>query len=280
MRNKRALQRLFYHIFVAAACCMMIYPILWMVFSSFKENNEIFQNAHTLWPKEFHFENYVYGWKGFGGVSFDVFFLNSFIVALLSTIGAVASSLLVAYGFSRIKFRGRQFWFVCMLLTMMLPYQIVAIPQYVVFQKLNWINSFKPLIIPQFMGQAFFIFLMMQFIRGIPSELDQSAKIDGCGRYSIFFRIIVPLVSPAIITSTIFSFYWRWDDFFAPLLFLNRPQLYTIPLALRIFADPTSISNWSGMLAMASLSLVPVLLVFFLFQKYLTEGISTTGLKG
>ncbi len=280
MRNKRALQRLFYHIFVAAACCIMIYPILWMVFSSFKENNEIFQNAHTLWPKEFHFENYVYGWKGFGGVSFDVFFLNSFIVALLSTIGAVASSLLVAYGFSRIKFRGRQFWFVCMLLTMMLPYQIVAIPQYVVFQKLNWINSFKPLIIPQFMGQAFFIFLMMQFIRGIPSELDQSAKIDGCGRYSIFFRIIVPLVSPAIITSTIFSFYWRWDDFFAPLLFLNRPQLYTIPLALRIFADPTSISNWSGMLAMASLSLVPVLLVFFLFQKYLTEGISTTGLKG
>lgn len=280
MKTNKKITRIIYHVLVSIFSIGMVYPIVWMIFSSFKENSEIFQNAGSLLPKEFHFENYANGWKGFGGTAFDVFFTNSFIIAIISTIGAVASSLVVAYGFSRIKFKGRGFWFVCMLLTMMLPYQIVAIPQYVMFHKMNWINTFYPLIVPQFTGQAFFIFLMMQFIRGIPSELDQSAKIDGCGRYAIFWRIIVPLTTPAIITSTIFSFYWRWDDFFAPLLFLTKPKLYTVPLALRIFADPTSISNWSGMLAMATLSLLPVLAVFFIFQRYLVEGISTTGLKG
>jgi multiple sugar transport system permease protein len=273
-------KKFFYHFFVILVCILMIYPVAWMVASSLKENSEIFQNASSLIPKQFRFDNYPNGWKGFGGQTFSTFFSNSLIIAIVSTVGAVLSSLVVAYGFTRIKFKGKNFWFGCMLVTMMLPYQIVCIPQYIIFQKLDWLNTFLPLIVPCFMGNAFFVFLIMQFIRGIPVELDEAAKIDGCNKYMIFFRIIVPLVKPAIITCTIFSFYWRWEDFFAPLLYLTKPNLYTIPLALRVFADPASISNWSGMLAMATLSLIPVLAIFFLFQRYLVEGIATTGLKG
>ncbi len=278
-QGKKLLKSFLYHFFVIAFGYLMIYPILWMVFASVKDNSEIFKNAGSLLPTTYHFENYAIGWKGFASTSFAVFFKNSFITAILSTIGAVASSALVAYGFARIKFAGKKLWFALMMVTMMLPFQVVMIPQFVIFHKLNWINSFKPIIIPQFLGQPFFIFLMVQFIQGIPGELDQSAKIDGCGRYSIFYRIILPLLSPALITSTIFSFYWRWDDFFAALLYLNKPKLYTIPLALRMFADPASVSNWGAMLAMATLSLIPVFVIFFIFQRYLVEGISTTGLK-
>jgi len=272
--------KFFYHICMLLFCIIMVYPVLWMVMSSFKENTEIFKNASSLLPKKFMFENYVTGWKGFGGDTFGTFFKNSAIISIVSTFGTVISSLVIAYGFSRINFRGKKILFTIMLMTMMLPYQIIALPQYVIYQKLNLVNTFWPLIIPFFFGFPFFIFLNMQFIRGIPIEMDEAAVIDGCNRYTIFTRIIMPLLKPSIVTSTIFSFYWRWEDFFAPLLYLNKPSLYTIPLALRIFADPTSISNWSGMLAMATLSLVPVLLIFFIFQKYLVEGIATTGIKG
>ncbi len=279
-RNMKVLKIFIYHFCVIAFGYLMVYPILWMLFASFKDNTEIFQNAATLLPKHFKFENYAIGWKGFGGASFGVFFKNTFIITITSTIGAVASSVLVAYGFARIRFIGKKFWFACMMISMMLPFQVVMIPQFVIFHELNWVNSFKPLIVPQFLGQPFFIFLMVQFIQGIPAELDQSAKIDGCGRYAIFYRIILPLLSPALITSTIFSFYWRWDDFFAALLYLSKPKLYTIPLAIRMFADPAAVTNWGAMLAMATLSLVPVFVVFLAFQRYLVEGISTTGLKG
>ena len=279
-KYKKIANTAIYHFVVIAFGYIMIYPILWMFFASFKDNSEIFQNAGRLLPEKFRFENYINGWKGFGGVSFTVFFKNSFIIAILSTIGAVSSSTLVAYGFARIKFVGKKLWFALMMISMMLPFQVVMIPQFILFHKLDWVNTIKPLIIPQFFGQPFFIFLMIQFIKGIPSELDQSAKIDGCGRYLIFYKVILPLMSPAIITSTIFSFYWRWDDFFGALLYLNKPQLYPIPLALRMFSDPGSFSNWGAMLSMATLSLVPVLLIFLVFQRYLVEGISTTGLKG
>jgi multiple sugar transport system permease protein len=259
---------------------VMVYPILWMIMSSFKGNSEIFTNASSLLPDKFLIENYVKGWNGFGGTTFTTFFTNSLVISISSTIGAVISSVLVAYGFSRVPFKGQKIMFTVMLMTMMLPYQIIAIPQYVIYQKLDLINSFLPLILPNFFGFPFFIFLNMQFIRGIPIDLDEAAYIDGCNKYSIFFKIILPLLKPSIVTSAIFSFYWRWEDFFAPLLYLNKPKLYTIPLALRIFADPTSVSNWSGMLAMATLSLVPVLVIFFIFQKYLVDGIATSGIKG
>lgn len=259
---------------------VMIYPLLWMIASSFKDLSEIFTRAGTLIPDRFTTENYTIGWSGFGGVTFATFFKNSFIISIASTIGAVASSAVVAYGFARIPFAGRNFWFVCMLLTLMLPTQVQIIPQYIVFSKLGWINTFLPLIVPKFFGQAFFIFLMMQFIRGLPRELDEAAEIDGCGRIGMFWRIILPLITPALITSALFSFYWTWEDFFGPLLYLNEPKLFTVSLALRSFADPSAATNWGAIFAMSALSLLPAFILFLMFQKYLVQGISTTGLKG
>ena len=153
------------------------------------------------------------------------------------------------------------------------------IPQFILFHQLNWINTFLPLIVPMFCGVPFFIFLMVQFIRQIPLELDNAAKIDGCNKFMIYYKIILPLTKPALITTTIFSFYWRWDDFIGPLLYLNKPKLFTVSLALRMFSDPMSSTDWPAIFAMGTLSLIPIVIIFLLFQKYLVQGIVTTGLK-
>jgi multiple sugar transport system permease protein len=279
-KNQKYMKTVFYHLLVGIVGFFMIYPLIWMVFSSFKPSADVRTTAHILIPQKFVLENYINGWKGFGGVDFGVFFRNSLIISILSTIGGVASSVLVAYGFARIKFRGRNFWFVCMMLTLMLPQQVIMIPQFIIFRTLNWVNTFKPLIVPEFLSKPFFIFLIMQFIKGIPTELDQAAKIDGCGRYMIFYKIILPLVTPALITSAIFAFYWKWDDFLGALLYLNKPSLYTLSLALRMFADPAAVTDWGAMFAMCTLSLLPVFVIFISLQKYIVEGISTSGLKG
>jgi multiple sugar transport system permease protein len=280
LRTRRALRQLGIQLIIVLLGVVMIYPLLWMVASSFKENSEIFSNAGSLLPRSFTLENYLTGWSGFGGITFTTFFLNSLTIAVASTIGNVASSAVVAYGFARIPFRGRNFWFICMLLTLMLPVQVQIIPQYIMFNSMGWVNSFLPLIVPHFFGHAFFIFLMMQFIRGLPQELDEAAEIDGCSRVDIFLRIVLPLIMPALITSAIFSFYWSWDDFFGPLLYLNDPKLYPVSLALRAFSDPSAGTNWGAIFAMATLSLLPAFTLFLLFQRYLVQGISTTGLKG
>ncbi|WP_375140535.1 carbohydrate ABC transporter permease [Cohnella herbarum] len=258
----------------------MFYPILWLIVSSLKPNDEIFTTAYSLIPSRIEWDNYVTGWAGFAGNSFGTFFKNSFIIVILSTIGAVCSSGLVAYAFARIPFFSKGFWFGCMMLTLMLPRDVTIIPQFIMFSELGWLQSFKPIIVPQFLGIPFFIFLIMQFIRTIPADLDEAAKIDGCSKYGIFFKIILPLIVPALMTSAIFSFYWTWEDFLHPLLYLNKPDLYPVSLALKLFLDGESLNNWGGMFAMSTLSLVPVFVIFFIFQKYIVEGISTSGLKG
>ncbi|HOJ99271.1 MAG TPA: carbohydrate ABC transporter permease [Termitinemataceae bacterium] len=279
MRSRyQNIKNVLYHTFVILFGYVMVYPVLWMIASSLKPNTEVFSD-YSLIPSSIDVSSYFRGWKGVGGVTFTTFFRNSFFYSILATIGVVLSSAFVAYGFARIRFWGKKFWFSCMLLTMMLPYQIVMIPQYILFFKLRWVNTFAPLIVPTFFGQAFFIFLMVQFIRGLPVELDESAKIDGCGRLRVFLHIIFPLLTPAIITSVIFQFYWKWDDFLGPLLYLNRPDHYTVSLALRMFSDPTTTTDWSALFAMGSLSLVPIFVIFVFFQRYLVEGISTSGLK-
>ncbi|MFC0212001.1 carbohydrate ABC transporter permease [Paenibacillus chartarius] len=276
----RSVKSFSYHLLVGGLALLMIYPILWLIASSLKPNSEIFTTAYSLIPSRIAWENYVSGWKGFAGNSFGIFFKNSFIIVIISTIGAVASSALVAYAFARIPFIGKGLWFAMMMMTMMLPHDVTIIPQYVMFTKLGWLSTFKPVIVPQFFAVPFFIFLMMQFIRTIPMELDEAAKMDGCSKYGIFFKVIVPLITPALITSTIFSFYWRWEDFINPLLYLNKPELYPVSLALKLFLDGESLNNWGGMFAMATASLVPIFIVFFIFQRYIVEGISTSGLKG
>ncbi|WP_179134142.1 carbohydrate ABC transporter permease [Halobacillus massiliensis] len=265
---------------MASFAAIMIYPLLWMVSSSLKESSQVFVDSYSLIPKEFNFENYIEGWNGFAGITFTTFFTNSLIITVIATVGSVVSSTVIAYGFARIKFAGKRIWFVCMMLTMMLPFEMVMIPQYIMFNQFGWIDTYLPLILPTFFGIPFFIFLIMQFIRTIPTELDEAAKIDGCNSFNIFFRIIVPLVVPAMMTSAIFSFYWRWDDFMGPLIYLSTPEKYPVSLALKLFSDPNSVTNWGAMFAMSTLSILPIFVIFFIFQRYIVDGISSTGLKG
>ncbi|HSH81677.1 MAG TPA: carbohydrate ABC transporter permease [Herpetosiphonaceae bacterium] len=269
-----------YHVCVGLFSVLMVYPLIWLIASSFKPRDEVFRRATALIPHNPTLSNYTEGWAGFGGVTFTTFYINSFIISGVGTIAAVISSAVVAYGFARLRFAGKSFWFTCMLLTLMLPAQVQIIPQYIIFSKLDWINTFRPLLVPRFFGQAFFIFMMIQFIRGIPYALDEAAEIDGAGKFGIFWRIILPLLTPALITSAVFSFYWTWDDFFGPLLYLSDPRRLTVALALKNFADASGGTNWGAIFAMSVLSLVPVFGLFLLFQRYIVEGISTSGLKG
>ena len=186
----------------------------------------------------------------------------------------------MGYGFARTKFIGKKILFGVVIVTMLVPRQILMVPQYILFNKLGWINSFKPLILPNFFPLPFFIFLCVQFIRGLPIELDEAAKIDGCGKYSIYFRIILPNIKPALITCFIFSFYWTWLDFLSPLIYIESNKLYPVSLALKMFSDPSSVTNLGAMFAMSTLSVVPAFIIFLFFQRYLVEGITTTGIKG
>lgn len=279
MSRKRRTKEAAFHICCILLLIAMLYPIVWLAFSSFKNSTEIFGSAAEIFPKQWTLENFKNGWKGFGGTSFATFFKNSFIVSIGATVLSVFGSVFVAYGFARINFRGRGFWFACMIMTLMLPVQVLMIPQYMLFSKLKWINTYYPLIIPYLGGYAFFIYLDVQFLRGIPKELDEAARIDGCNELMIFSRIMMPLTKSAMVTSAIFSFYWRWEDFVGPLLYLKKPKFYTVSVALKLFSDPNSVTDWGAMFAMSFLSLIPAFVVFLFFQKYIVEGISTSGLK-
>ena len=281
MKTKRKIGKIFYHVIVCGLGLVMIYPLVWMVMSSFKDTNTIFTTAGQLIPEKFVFSNYINGWKGFAKITFAVFFKNSLFISVVATLGTVFSSALVAYGLARCRFFGRKALFVAMLLSMMLPAQVLMIPQYLWYQKLGWVGSYIPLIVPYcFAIQGFFVYLLINFIDGIPRELDEAAKIDGCSYYGIFSRIIMPLITPALITASIFSFMWRWDDFLSALLYINESAKYPVSLALKLFCDPGSSSDYGAMFAMATLSILPAVIIFICLQKYLVEGISTSGLKG
>jgi len=278
--KKKIIKKWTYHLFILAFGLLMVYPVLWMISGSLKDNSEILTGSLSLIPNTFRWENFSNGWRGFGGISFATFFRNSFFVATVSTIGTVLSSACIAYAFSRIKFKGSKFWFGVMLATMMVPFQVILIPQYIIFHRMGLVGTYAPILIPNFIGRAFFIYLMMQFMVSIPKELDEAAIMDGCNKYTVFTRIIFPLLRPAVITSAIIQFYWAWDDFMGPLIYLQRPQMHTVSLALRSFADTTSVTDWGAMFAMSTLSLLPVFIMFLFFNKQLVEGISTTGVKG
>lgn len=279
-RNRQFMNSVLYHLGVGLLGLVMLYPLFWLFSSSFKPADEIWTTVNSLIPSEIRLENYANGWKGFGGISFATFYKNSFIYAGVGTLFSVSASVVVAYGFARIRFRGKKVWFTIMLLTLMLPGQVLIIPQYIIFSQLGWLNTFLPLLIPRLGGEVFFIFMIIQFIRGIPIDLDEAAMIDGASQIGVFGRIILPQLVPAIITASIFSFYWTWEEFFNPLIYLTDPNLYTVSIALRNFSDSMSITDWGAVFAMLSLSLVPVFVLFIFFQRYLVEGIATTGLKG
>ena len=277
---KHKIQKVLYHLFVILFGIIMIYPVLWMISGSFKDNAEILRGTLHLIPENLKTSNYSTGWRGFSGITFGTFFKNSLVITAVATFGTVLSSSLVAYALSRLRFRGRKFWFTCMLATMMLPGQVIMIPTFLIWYNLGLNNTFAPLILPYFCGQAFFIYQMMQFMAGIPRELDEAATIDGCSKYSIFSHIILPLLKPSIVTTIIIQFYWKWDDYMGPLLYLSKPQSYTASLAIKMFADTASTTDYGAMFAMSTLSLIPVFLIFLFFNRYLVEGIGTSGLKG
>ena len=268
-----------YYIVMTILSLAMLYPFAWLISSSLKPNAEIFSNASRLIPEHPTLEHYVTGWKGFGGLDFGVFFGNSLFIAILSTVGMTISSAVIAFGFARIQFKGRQLFFVMMIITMLLPGQVLMIPRFVLFNSFGWVGTYLPMTVPSFFGGAFNIFLIMQFIRGIPRDLDEAAKIDGCSWYSIFVRIMLPLIVPSLVTVGVLTFMGSWEDFMGALLYLNKPQMYTVAYAIKLFNDSTQM-DYGAMFAMSVLSLIPILIIFFFFQKQLVEGISTQGLKG
>lgn len=275
-RGKRA--AILKHVFLILTSLVMVYPLIWMVSSSLKPDNQIFGDI-VLWPSEFRWENYTNGWNAMT-VSFTQFFLNSTVVTVLSVIGNVISCSFAAYAFARLEFTGKNIWFALMMGTLMIPYHVVLIPQYILFLKAGWVDTYLPLIVPRFLaGDAFFIFLMVQFFRQLPRELDEAAMIDGCNPFKIYWAIILPLSIPAMATAAIFSFIWTWEDFLGPLVYLNDMKDYTVPLALRSFIAQDSVSAYGQLFAMSILSILPIILFFVIFQRLIIRGIAMSGLK-
>jgi multiple sugar transport system permease protein len=266
------------HVLLVLASVVMIYPLLWMLVSSFRPTDVIFRTP-GLWLNDLIITNYTEGWYALS-YPFSQYIINSAIVVIGAVAGNLFACSLAAYAFARLRFRLKMMWFSIMLVTVMLPIHVVIVPQYILFNKLGFVNTFVPLILPKFLAtDAFFVFLMVQFIRGIPRELDEAARIDGCGHWRIFSRVMIPLMGPAIATTAIFTFIWTWSDFFTPLIYLTDPIAYTVPVALRSFLDSTSGSNWGAMFAMSIVSLVPLFLAFLFGQRFLVKGIATTGGK-
>lgn len=275
-RAKRA--GLLKHVFLVVTSLVMVYPLIWMLASSLKPDNQIF-GSMSLWPGEFRWENYTAGWNAMA-VSFTRFFLNSTFVTVLSVIGNVISCSFAAYAFARLEFSGRTIWFALMMTTLMIPYHVVLIPQYILFLNLGWVDTYLPLIVPRFLaGDAFFIFLMVQFFRQLPRELDEAAMIDGCSPFKIYWAIVMPLSIPAMATAAIFSFIWTWEDFLGPLVYLNDMRDYTVPLALRSFIAQDSVTAYGQMFAMSILSILPIIVFFIIFQRLIIRGIAMSGLK-
>jgi multiple sugar transport system permease protein len=266
------------HVLLIAASLVMIYPLVWMLVSSFRPTDVIFRTP-GLWLNDLVVDNYTEGWTALAQ-PFGKYMVNSAIVVIGAIVGNLLSCSLAAYAFARLRFRLRTLWFSIMLVTIMLPFHVVVVPQYIIFNKLGWVDTIIPLVLPKFLAtDAFFVFLMVQFIRGIPRELDEAARIDGCNHWQIFTRMMIPLMIPALATTAIFTFIWTWSDFFTPLIYLTSPESYTVPVALRSFLDSTSGSNWGAMFAMSIVSLVPIFLAFLFGQRYLVKGIATTGGK-
>jgi multiple sugar transport system permease protein len=266
------------HVGLIALALLMLYPVLWMVVSSLRPNSEIFRRPSIVLTT-LQTQNYTGGWESLSS-PFGHFMINSSIVALGCIVGNLVSCSLAAYAFARLEFTGKRWWFAIMLGTIMLPIHVIIVPQYIMFSQIGWVNTFLPLIVPKLLAtDAFFVFLMVQFIRGIPRELDEAARLDGCGHGRTFLLIILPLMKPALATTAIFTFIWTWNDFFSQLIYLTDPDLYTVPVALKSFVDATANTSWGSLFAMSIVSLLPIFLAFLFGQKFLIRGMATTGSK-
>jgi len=256
---------------------VMVAPFLWLVTSSFKTQIAIFQYPPQFIPDPWVPENFS---NALTYKPFDLYFRNTLIIAGLNVVAVVFSSSFCAYGFARLRFPGRDFWFGIVMATLFLPYAILLVPSFIIFSRLGWVDTFLPLVVPQFFGGgAFNIFLMRQFFRTIPEEIADAARIDGCSEFGVYWRIMLPLSKPALITIAIFTFLFAWNDLIGPLTYLRSPDNFTIAVGLASFRSQTDIS-WDLQLAASTAVTIPVIILFFLAQRYFIQGVVMTGLKG
>lgn len=260
---------------------LMVYPLVWLFLATFKENSEIFGSLALL-PKSFSFEPYIRGWRGSGQFTYTTFYLNTLKLVIPTVVLTVLSTGIVAYGFARFEFPGKKILFALMISTLMLPDSVVIIPRYVAFNKFGWVDTYMPFWMPALLAcYPFFIFQQIQFLRGIPRELDESAYIDGCNPFRTYVTILFPLLKPSVFSVVIFQTMWRWNDYFNNLIYISSVKNYTLSLALKMSIDGQGAATpWNQMLAMSFVSLVPPILLYFFAQQYFVEGITAGGIKG
>ena len=256
---------------------IMLFPIFIMITTSLKDLGEVFQFPPSLIPKNPSLDNYV---NVFKTLNFLPYFENSLLVSVCVVIGTLLSSSLVAFGFSRYDAPGKKVLFMLLLATMMIPYPSIMIPQFLLFNQLQWIDTLRPLIVPAFFGSAYMVFLLKQFFGSLNNELFDAARIDGCNEFKVYWKIALPLCKPALATVAIFSFIWSWDDLLSPVIYLNSTENYTLPVLLASMTSKFRVPPWNTMMAAALLTALPCMLLFIFCQKYFVEGIVTTGLKG
>ncbi len=279
MRRKKYL-RWGSFLIVLAVGMIMIYPLVWMFFASFKTNDEI-NLAASLLPKRFDLSGFINGWESSGQYTFTDFFINTFVMVVPTVLFTVISCTISAYGFARFSFKGNKLLFGIMLSTLMVPNAVLIIPRYLLFRDLGWLNSYMPFWMPAlFACYPFFIYQEVQFLRGIPRELDEAAKIDGCNSFQILTKILLPVLKPSMISICIFQTIWTWNDFMNPLIYINSVSKYPLSLALRMGLDVAASTNWNEIMSMAFVSIIPLVILFFCLQKYFVEGIASSGLKG
>lgn len=259
-----------------AGSFLFLFPLFWMLSTSLKTNEQVYATP-TIWiPNPVAWGNYP---SALQRMPFWIFLRNSCITSFIPVIGAVLSASMVAYSFARIQWPGRNFWFLVLIGTMMLPGQVTMIPIYVLYSRLGWINTFLPMTVPWFFGGAFYVFLLRQFFTSIPFELSDAAFIDGCSHLEIWWRIMVPLSKPALATVAVFTFLFTWNDFIGPLLYLTKEHLFTLQVGLQYFRLQHSV-DWQELMAASVVVLLPTLVIFFIGQRFFVQGITLTGLKG
>ncbi len=256
---------------------LFLFPIYWMVATAVKPDAALFVNPPQWVPTQLVWKRFE---EAFTYIPFLRYTWNTLYISLYNVVATVISCTLVAYGFSRLEWRGRDALFFVVIATMMLPYQVTLIPQYIIFSHLHWVGTFRPLTIPAWFGSAFFIFLMRQFFLSLPSDLFDSAKIDGAGHLRIIWHVLTPLSKPVLVTAAVFTFMWNWNDFFWPLIYLTSQDNYTLSLGLYNFIGAVARTDWGVLMAAASLMSIPPVVLFFFAQRYFVEGITLTGMKG
>lgn len=263
------------YLLLILAAAVFILPLYWMIASSLKPDYEIFAIPPKWWPSEPQWSNYI---NALTSLPFGRFALNTLFIAVSTIIGHLLSCTVVAYGFARLNAPGKGFWFIVLLSTLMLPYPVTMVPLYIIFSRMGWVNSFMPLILPAFFGNAFYIFLLRQAFKQIPAELEDAARMDGATTLQVLWNIILPLARPALATVAIFTFQAAWNDFLAPLIFLHDQSKYTLMLGLSFFRGSYNI-NWAYLMASSIVITIPVILVYFLAQRAFIEGTAATSYR-